>query len=323
MSPLGSDEGSGSDASPVETFGRVQEILAELHPAEDVIVRVRSDQGIYRDQSVVWEHAVADHGILFESYPDSLYAEFSGEGVDTAFFVLRSAAGRATNLHFRRLAIRAYTAGAFLFAGEPGSEDGWNGGNTIVDCVMSGIGNGARPERHIAWAVVDLVNSRLNVIESCAFIDCANAYEGEFPQDTLVALAAGGPSLPIIGVYLAHGSSCNSISGCSFLRIKGDAVRIRDGSNGNEISGNLFEQTGWTAVCTMWYRYRRLFSAPEECPSWKNEFHHNLARGNWLCGPPELFHDMAPELSHGCPRPAGDDAYRIHIWENETEPCVP
>jgi hypothetical protein len=324
MSPLGDDENSGGEEAPVATLGRVQEILRELRPAEDVVVKIRSDRGVYEGQSVVWDYFNAEHAITFEADPDSTYASFVQGEADTTFFVLRAAAGLPTNIRFRNLSIRGYAAGAIWFAGDAGKEGGWNGVNAITDCVMEDIGNEAQPERHICWAVVDLVNSRHNVIENCAFVNCANANTGRFPQDTLEAPLESGPNLPIIGVYLAHNSSCNTVVGCSFDGIKGDAVRIRDGSDGNDICRNSFRRTGWTAVCTMWYSYRRPFSsAPGECPSWNNTFHHNRAEGNWLCGPSLLFYDMRPEPSPRCPRPAGEGGYRIRLWENNADSCTP
>jgi hypothetical protein len=275
MSPGGSDENPGSETAPVVTLRRVQEILRETRPDSNVIVRIRSDAGVYYGQSVIWDYFDSDHYILFESWPDSIRATFSQGSADTVFFVLKASAGRPTYIHLRRLTVQGYAAGAISFIGDA-DESGWNGANSIVDCVMQDIGNVAQPGRHISWGVIDFVNSRHNSIRDCAFIDCANANTNEFPQDTSRELLASGADQPIIGVYLAHHSGCNQITGCAFRRVKGDAVRIRDDSNGNEICYCYFRQTGWTAVCTMWYRHAEALAfAAAECPSWSNTFHHN------------------------------------------------
>ncbi|MGD1049041.1 MAG: hypothetical protein ABR899_09880, partial [Candidatus Krumholzibacteriaceae bacterium] len=305
MSPAGNDENSGSEAAPVATLNGVQDILRDERPDSSVVVRIRSDAGVYYGQSVIWDYFNPDRGITFEAWPDSVRASFRQGGADTVFFVLKASAGRATHVHFRRFFVQGYRAGAIWFTGEAGDESGWNGSNSITDCVMEDIGNAAQPERQISWSVIDLVNSRHNVIRDCSFIDCANANTNAFPQKTGAQSLTAGPNQPIIGVYLAHHSSCNQITGCIFRRFKGDAVRIRDDSNGNEISYCYFQQTGWTAVCTMWYQYPQPFSlAGGECPSWDNLFHHNRAEGNWLCGESLLFWDMSTEQGLRCPQPA-------------------
>ncbi len=187
---------------------------------------------------------------------------------------------------------------------------------------MRDIGNEAQPGRHFSWAVIDLVNSRRNVIGDCTFINCANANTGDFPQDTIPPDSSSAGPLPIIGVYLAHHSGCNYIAGCAFERVKGDAIRIRDDSNDNEICHSYFVQSGWTAVCTTWYAHpSSLWASSAECPSWHNTFHHNRAKGNWLCGSSRLFYDMNPEPGTGCPRPPGRYLYPMKMWANESGPC--
>jgi hypothetical protein len=323
MSPTGSDGNPGTEAAPVATLNRVQGILRDERPDSSVTVRIRSDAGVYNGQSVIWDYFNPDHDIVFEAWPDSIRASFRQGGADTVFFVLKVSAGRATYVRFRRLFVQGYRAGAIWFAGDADDESGWNGSNSITDCVMEDIGNAAQPERHISWAVIDLVNSRHNVIRDCSFLDCANANTNDFPQEAGARSPAAGPDQPIIGVYIAHHSSCNQITGCVFRRVMGDAVRIRDDSNENEISYCYFQRAGWTAVCTMWYQYPQPFSfAGGECPSWNNLFHHNRAEGNWLCGESLLFHDMNTEPGRRCPKPPDGCAYRIRMWANESLPCM-
>ena len=323
LSPDGNDENSGSETAPVATLRRAQEILLDARPASDVLVRIRGDRGPFEGQSVVWEYSNAEHHTTLESYPDSTRASFREGGADTTFFVLKAAAGRQTNLHFKRISVEGYASGAIWFLGSAGEESGWNGSNTISDCVFREIGNGARPGRHFSWAVIDLVNSRRNVIDDCAFIDCANANTGDFPQDTIPPDTTSAGPLPIVAVYLAHHSGCNYIAGCSFERVKGDAIRIRDDSNDNEICHNYFLQSGWTALCTTWSFYPSPpWAAGAECPSWHNSFHDNRSQGNWLCGEPRLFYDMSSAPRSGCPRPPGRYMYQMKMWANESGPCA-
>jgi hypothetical protein len=355
MAPDGSDGNPGTHDAPVATLDGVQAMLRAERPDSNVFVRIASDRGPYDGQSVVWDYVDVAHSIVFESWPDSVLATFRQGGAESVFFLLESSAGRATYLQFRRLRIEGYAAGAIWFAGDAAREAGWNGGNSIVDCVMENIGNAAQSERPICWGVVDLVNSRHNVIRGCSFIDCANANTNEFPTGGSFGDAEAGSSRPaadasansgagadgslagdaaadlaadadqpIIGIYLAHGSSCNEITGCTFSAVKGDAVRFRDASNENEVCHCLFRRTGWTAVCTAWYlRPSPVAAAAAECPSWSNLLHDNRAEGNWLCGEPELFRDMSPGPGRLCPAPPDERAFRIRMWANESGSCLP
>jgi hypothetical protein len=323
LSPDGSDENPGSEAAPVATLQRAQEILSAAAPTADAVIRIRSDRGPYEGQSVIWEYWNAEYNTTLEAYPDSIYAVFRQGGAGAPFFELRAASGRPTNLHFKKLSIEGYASGAISFLGSAGDEPAWNGSNSIVDCIFRDIGNASRPERRPAWAVIDLVNSRRNLIEDCAFIDCANANTGDFPQDTIPPDSTSGGPLPILGIYIAHHSGCNCIAGCTFERIKGDAVRLRDDSNDNEIRHSYFARAGWTAICTAWYAHPvQPLGAASECPSWHNTFHDNLARGNWLCGEPRLYYDMSSNPRWGCPEPPGRYMYQMKMWSNESGRCV-
>ncbi len=120
ISPRGNDANAGSEEAPVATLRRAQDILVEARPASDVIIRIRGDEGPYDGQSVIWEYWNAEYNTTFESYPDSTYASFRQGDADTTFFVLAASAGRPTNLHFRRISVEGYTAGAIWFLGSAG-----------------------------------------------------------------------------------------------------------------------------------------------------------------------------------------------------------
>lgn len=321
MSPIGNDGGSGTITSPLATLSGVQNKLRSDQPFDNVVVRIRSDQGIYTGQFVNWTYHRPDFNVSFEPYPDSLYACFFGDGADTVFFKLISSSADATNLHFRMLSVRGYTRGAIWFTGDIGLATGFNSYNSITNCIFHDIGNALYPDKRMCYGVLDLVNSRYNAIEGCTFMNCANANTQPFPQ--VVTEATSSTLLPLVTVYLAHRSVGNLVTGCTFRSIKGDGIRIRDRSNDNVICYNYFEQVGWNAVCSMWYCHPQYGSCGYfECPSWNNWFYDNTIRGNWLCGFSMVFKDLRPEDNNAIGCQYNPTWTRINLYGNTSDSCT-
>jgi len=327
VSPAGNDSGDGTEAHPLATLAGVQDYLRALMPTADVVVRIVSDQDPYIDQTVIWNyHNEMESGITFEAYPDSFYACFIGTGADTNFFTLDRHDNTPTNIHFRKLSIRRYRTGAIWFCGNRLDDaEGWNGYNSVEDCIFYEIGSQWQPEKLGCYGVIDFMNSRFNLIRGCEFRDCANAYDTGFPQSTIEADVYSTHT--VNAIYLSHHSTNALIIDNDFSRIKGDAVRIRDESNSAEICYNSFYQVGWSGIVTMWYchpaygpwGYCHSALPIDECPSWFASFHDNYAEGNWACGESRLFYDLRPSDNEACEMPI--DPYRIELWNNTTGPC--
>jgi hypothetical protein len=332
VSPAGNDSGNGTIEHPLATLAGVQDHLRITVPMSDVTVRIRSDHEPYIDQTVIWDYHNApdslspEYNITFEAYPDSLYACFIGSNADTNFFTLDRHDNGATNVHFRKLSIRRYRTGAIWFCGNRVDDaEGWNGYNSIEDCIFYEIGSQWQPDKLGCYGVLDFMNSRFNVIWGCEFRDCANAYDTGFPQGDVEAEVYSTHT--VNAIYLAHHSTNILVIGNTFTRIKGDAVRIRDQSNNAEICYNSFYQTGWSGIVTMWYchpayvpwGYCRSLLPIDECPSWFASFHDNYVEGNWTCGQPRLFYDLRPSDNEACEMPI--DPYRIDLWNNTVGPC--
>jgi hypothetical protein len=81
------------------------------------------------------------------------------------------------------------------------------------------------------------------------------------------------------GVYLAHGSSRNSVTGNQFAYITGVAMRTRNQSDANDITGNTFTRAGVTAFYSEWFCDSSCVADnpghPRECSSHGNAFHDN------------------------------------------------
>jgi hypothetical protein len=316
MSARGDDRNPGSSKEPVLSLARVHEILMQQRPDADVVVKIRSDEGIYWNQSVLWCYYNKGHSIVMESDPPETNACFLADDSPPhePFFTLSAANGEATNLILRGLTVSNYVTRAILFAGNGEVRSKWNGFNAIENCIFQDIGNARMPERPVAYSAIGLVNSRNNRIVNCSFINIMDHTVAGYPQrdqrpDNPIlgigddyknarAQRGGNPNLPIIGIYVAHHSDSNRVISCRFRRMKGDAIRIRDDSNGNLVSRNVFELTGWHAVISTWYCRTSMEGCSErletEAASWGNVFTDNKVNGNWKGGKPTVFLDLTP-----------------------------
>jgi hypothetical protein len=341
LSPAGNDTAAGTPEAPIHTFQRAGEILAADKPDCDVVIRLRSDEGIYVDYSVVWTYYNPRHSTTFEPYPLNDPAVFRGDGPDPPtdpFFTLDAAKGEPTNLVFKGLRVEGYAARVFYFVGdEENPVHGWNGHNRITDCAFKNIGNYWQPEAPIVYGAITFVNSTDNVIEDCTFSDFANAnsYAGakdarEFPEMLLDRRpmpgepeVAASSSLPIIGVYLAHNSSRDSIIRCSMDSIFGDPVRIRDASDGTLIDRCTFTCAGHNGVCSTWFCDATLFDCDKvhpECPSCYAVIRDSEARGDRHCAVPRMFVDLNQTYSRRCPTGCTLQA-RMRLENSTAQPC--
>jgi hypothetical protein len=305
--------------------------LEATRPDGDVVVRIRSDQGVYFDQTVIWSYhnpmdmESDEYNISFEPYPDSLYACFIGSNADTTFFILDRRDGKPTNVHFRKLSIRAYVHGTIWFCGNRAHASGWNGYNSIDNCIFQDVGNFSQPEQNGCYGVLDFMNARYNIVRNCIFFNCANANTQPYPQKEEAGMLDLANLNAIVGIYLAHHSGNNYITENTFQNIKGDPVRIRDVSNDNEICFNKFYKSGWAAICTMWYCHPNTtdcLPTPDglidECPSYGTIFRNNKVEGNWICGLPRLFKDIDPNSKFGC---SPNSEPRIQLYNNVSTEC--
>src|SRR5690606_29032191 len=116
---------------------------------------------------------------------------------------------------------------------------------------------------------IRFVNSKENLIENNDFVDIINI-------DREGALHA---------LYVAHYSDSNRIDNNRFVNNTGDAVRVRDFSNGNVVTRNRFEKAGSGGAYSEWYcdfdARTDCTKATPECPSWENVFKDNLIGTNY------------------------------------------
>ncbi len=316
--PAGDDADDGSTPNhAVLTLGRVQEILRAAAPERNVEVRIA--QGTYTGQSVTWDYYHPDYEIAF------MPIDYHGGGIGSiagrpvfdgkgarVLLTLDVADGRETNLAFIYLRIEHYRVMGLNFRGNRNDfEHGWNGGNRVFGCLLSDVGNLANAGKH-GFGGLDLVNSRHNEIQNNHFLQQENA-------SSSAAL--------MHAIYLAHGSSYNEIRSNRFVDVSGDPVRVRDGSNHNQVEDNVFEKTGSAAFISDWWcdkdEKTNCTKPSGECPSWENAFRDNELhcgyRGNSIAT--FKYFQGVNYVPHWCVNHANTDGWARLRTSGNTKSC--
>jgi hypothetical protein len=311
LSPQGSDQADGASLeNAVLTLSRIHAILEEKRPDRDVEVRIAP--GTYRGQEVVWTYTRPEYSIsflplkpgempVFDACEEGAVEGACGGGT---WFTLTHGAGEKTNLIFDSLRIQNYQT-ALSFNGNRNNITRSNSHNIIRNCHFYRIGNISNPEViRPSTAAIRLVNSKSNQIENNDFIDIINTQH----PNRLHAL------------YLAHHADSNQIHNNRFVNHSGDAVRVRDFSNANVITRNLFDRAGQGGAYSEWYcdqdARTDCTKATPECPSWFNEFRDNVIGNNFQGIPLEEFALYQGDSTTGCEKPS-PDAERVILSGNK------
>lgn len=191
--------------------------------------------------------------------------EFDGAGTGKTWFVLQAKTQRKATFLFDGLAVSNYFT-AMSFNGFREHPEAHLGGNTIQNMTFRRIGQIAAPDGPRSMAAVRFVNSRNNLIKNNEFIEIRNNN-----CDGLHAL------------YLAHHSSGNRIVDNLFMHACGSPIRLRDNSNDNLASGNIFRDIRYQAIFDEWYcdpAKSKCTKRTPECPSWNNRYENNKVEGS-------------------------------------------
>ncbi len=314
MHPDGDDARDGlSKGAAVATLERVHEILMIREPDKEVHVRVLP--GTYHAQKVLWTFTMPQHRIVFmpadggKDRPVFDGCLANGACPGGTWLRLKHAAGQKTNLHFEYMHIKNYQTAISLDGGR-NQEATSNAANRIYGCYLENIGNVFNAELEPSTAALRLVNSDDNQIANNHFVNVVNTRSGGL----------------IHAIYVAHMSDRNVISRNRFSMSTGDPVRVRDFSNGNQITGNRFSKVGTAAGYTDWYCDHEVrddcTKATAECPSWNNAFRDNTLDGDWECKSLGTFFYFQDDSTAGCEKPDAD-ARRLRTSGNETTtvPC--
>ncbi|WP_445358181.1 hypothetical protein [Microbulbifer sp. ANSA005] len=223
----------------------------------DTTIAIRG--GTYYAESVKWTETDKVYRLIIKPYADE-EPVFEGQG-SQSFFNLSAQDGQCTNVEISGLTLRNYATYGIIFnGGRQNRASSWNGCNKIHDNKFVEMGTlfdvSNCPEGCAGYGVVDVVNSKYNVIYNNVFHKAENIPE----QSSLMH-----------AVYLAHNSSENEVYGNYFYTISGDPVRVRDASNFNNIHSNYSDRSGKIAFLSSWRNV-----AGGEQPSFGNLVKNNI-----------------------------------------------
>lgn len=245
VSPAGVDTASGTSAkSPVATLSRVQEIVVAQSSGHDE-VRVLFAPGVYSGQGVEWR-TFPGMWIRFQPAKQGESVIFDGNlGKQSIFFEglpPTPEPGKppiSMKLAFTGLIIRNYCEGISFRSWtdkvrRPGGRD-----VIVKKSVFENIGSKYDPvmqkkrPRGNCTAALRLQGVGHGRIEDNVFTNIIN-----LPRNETGSRKYGSGLLHAI--YIANMSQDNSIVRNRFDNFSGDAIRIRDASDRNYVTGNVF-----------------------------------------------------------------------------------
>ena len=325
----GKDSNTGlTSKSPILTLAHAQQVLTRLNPAGNVTVRIT--QGTYVASAITWSFYVPGHTISFMpvNYSvgggrppggDPVFADPASGGThigQTWFTAVLPPGGPlhdggTTGLRFYYLDIEDYTQG-ISFNGQAGHS--WHNqtfyvqpsagvnGNDVSGMTFHDIGDLFAPSQ-TGYGAILFTDSSHNDIVNNTFDDIYNSGD----HDQLHAL------------YITHFSSANTIDKNLFENTNGEAVKVRDRSNDNNVFGNTFNATGGVAAylddfCDQACVNTATPKKYRECASYGNHLDDNTIRTGtfWdLIPPGETYAGGAP-----CTIPRGE--MRLHTAGNKS-----
>ena len=290
VSTSGSDANDGTQAAPVLTLARVQNILRDVEPTTDVEVRI--NQGTYSAPQTTWDFYIPGHTITFMPHDYEygegvsgiagrpVFASSTGVGWWLNVMLPAGSTGMDTGLRFYYLQVEGYMKGGVIVQGRHHDVGGFRvpdgsgaNGNTFFGMVFRRMGSVWVSGAGMGYGGIVLENSSGNSIRNSHFLNLEN-------------LAPDGPH--IHGVYVEHGSTGNDIGSNNFKWINGGPMRTRNLADDNDVHDNRFERV-LQAGYSEWYCNELCVSnnpgALLECPSQGNVFHDNTIISDYAGGP--------------------------------------
>ncbi|MBK7962318.1 MAG: hypothetical protein IPK04_14735 [Bdellovibrionales bacterium] len=240
----------------------VDSILKKF-PNRNLAIEILIASGTYSNVSLTWTVLPVNLKTLhiLGMNPTNKPIFDGSELKETGFLSFRATAGKPTNISISNLHVQNYFKG-ISFLGDPNKPiQGWNGSNSISNCIFEKIGsrytnpvNPTSPRR--SDAVITLTNSRNNIIEFNVFKEIHNLESA--PEDATLH-----------SLYLAHFSNNNIIRNNIFMnQHSGAPVNIRNYSNDNVVKNNLFKDIKPWAIAH-WHCEKSDKTLNPLCPTFK------------------------------------------------------
>ncbi|MCD0501736.1 right-handed parallel beta-helix repeat-containing protein [Bordetella petrii] len=300
VGPKGSDSNSGETAeTALATLQHAMErAYAEGEKTSGSHIRIEIAPGRYSKQRIkLGEPPPNTYFEITSEQNGGSKPVFDGKGGGT-WFILKGASQHEAKFSFSNLAVINYLT-AMSFNGDRENPDVHLGGNTIRNMSFRRIGQISAPRATRSMAAIRFVNSRNNIIENNEFIEIRNK-----KCDGLHT------------IYMAHHSSHNKIMGNTFDGACGSPIRMRDESNGNMASGNVFRNMRTGAIFDEWYcnraKSKNCSKTDVECPSWDNRYENNKVENSDQSAMTRPTYVRVPEIGKGCKVMRTMNAQRIY-----------
>jgi hypothetical protein len=318
-------------SSPLLDLATAQKVLQKLNPTGNVTIRI--DQGTYVASALTWNFYVPNHTISFMPvnyevghgrppggdpvFADTVADAKTGAHTAATWFTAQEPGsalsdGGATGLDFYYLEVQDYTQG-ISFNGQAGHS--WHNNvwyldpskgvndNAVSGMTFNDIGDTYAPGWTGTGAIL-LTDSSHNDIVNNTFSNINNT-----PTATT--------SDELHAIYDTHFSSYNTIEKNLFEYTNGEAVKVRDRSDFNNVTDNRFVDTGGVAAylddfCNeACVRAAAPFKTYDQCASYGNRFTDNTIIG----GLP--ISDLIPAGEtyagdSGCSIPKGQERLYLH-----------
>ncbi len=205
-------------------------------------------KGVYLEGSyITWKSSSPNYDLKIKAYPGEKVifdgvksTNIKGSELHTSFMKLEPlSSNNSTRIHIEGLIIQNYINGIAL--GPPDSGLGniiYSKNNTIVRNVFRNIGSKFDTDSSVGYFGIGVYYSSDNVIDSNIFYGIENK--------------EGSNSDQIHVLYIAHNSSNNIIKNNYMALCSGDAIRVRNACNNNEVDNNYIEQAGLQGFVGEW-----------------------------------------------------------------------
>lgn len=302
LDPNGNDTQDGKSVhTPIKSLAQAQKLLYLAKPESNVQINI--NPGSYYDQRVDWTFTRSNYYLtitqtpgtkgvpVFDGCPQEGLTIPNAKCLGGTFFSLSGSTGSATNLIIKHLQIQNYGAGIALLGNSKRRNYG-NSNNTIENCLFYNIGNNFNPKLPFGMYAVQLLNSKKNILKKNTFKNIINTHNEAW----------------LHGIYISTYSSQNRVTDNRFENISGDPIRIRNNSNDNQISGNLFSKSGMFASISEWYCRKDEHEKCEnsECPSWNNHVMNNSYSTSFSGKSISATTVFQSNTMNGCNIPNGD-----------------
>jgi hypothetical protein len=324
----GKDSNTGLTlSSPILTLAHAQQVLTQLNPTGNVTVRIT--QGTYVGDAITWSFYVPGHTISFmpvnylgggrPAGGDPVFVDPTSKGShigQTWFTAILPPApsllhdGGNTGLRFYYLDVEDYTQG-ISFDGQAGHS--WHN-NTFYIQPSSGV-NDNDVSGMTFHDIGDLFAPAQTGYGVVLFTDSSH---DDIYNNTFDDIYNSGDTDQLHPLYITHFSSSNTVDKNLFEFTNGEAVKVRDRSNDNNVFDNTFNMTGGVAAYLDDFCDQQCVNGASpkkyrECASYGNRFADNtIDTGTWwdLIPPGETYAGGAP-----CSIPTGNE--RLHTAGNK------